>query len=237
LQVAQFKDFCPNGLQVEGRKEIAKVATAVSCSSHIIEEAIEREADALIVHHGIFWQRDLLPIVGIKRSKIAKLLAHGISLLAYHLPLDAHRQIGNNWKAAYDLGWMDLEPFFQMDGQWIGVRGKIPRQLREDFQSSLEAYYGQKAATALGGKEKIASVALVSGGAYRQIQEASDLGLDAYVTGNFDEPAWHSAFEGKINFFAMGHAATEKIGPRAIADYLRRVLNLEAFFIDEINPF
>lgn len=237
LQIGSFVDFCPNGLQVEGKREVHKVATAVTSSLHVIEEAIIRQADVLIVHHGIFWNRDSPVISGTKREKIALLLKHGISLVAYHLPLDAHREIGNNWKAAIDLGWSDLEPFYQENKQWIGVRGRIKPQSRSSLQASLEAYYGQKATVALGGKEKVASCALISGGAYRQLQEAALADVDCYVTGNFDEPAWHIAFEEKINFFALGHAATEKVGPRALTDYLRRLHNLDATFVDELNPF
>lgn len=232
LQVPLFSDYCVNGMQVQGKPQVKKIATAVSCSLNIIEEAIAKEADVLIVHHGLFWDKESPVIQGVKREKLAKLLKSGISLLGYHLPLDAHKEVGNNWKAAIDLGWQEIEPFYK-----IGVRGKFPKCSRENFQKQLEDYYGQKAVTALGGKEQVASCALISGGAYRQLADAADLGVDCYITGNFDEPAWHMAHEEKINFYALGHASTEKIGPRALADYLRRVLNLDAVFIDEVNPF
>lgn len=238
LQISQFIDFAPNGLQIEGREKIKRVVTAVTASQQIIHKAIELEADVLIVHHGLFWDKDPYIIQGAKREKIAQLLKHGISLLAYHLPLDAHQEIGNNWKAAYDLGWRELQPFFLLNGQFIGVRGTVTKQPREAFQKSLEEYYGHPATIAFGGKKNIESVALISGGAYKQITDAIALKLDAYVTGNFDLPAWDLAHEGNgINFYAVGHAATEKSGPRALADYLRRVHNLDAHFIDEINPF
>lgn len=232
LHVPLFSDYCVNGMQVQGRHQVKKIATAVSCSLNIIEEAIAREADVLIVHHGIFWDKDSPVIQGVKREKLAKLLKSGISLLAYHLPLDAHKEVGNNWKAAIDLGWQEIEPFYK-----IGVRGKVPKCSREGFQKQLEDYYGQKAVTALGGKDQITTCALISGGAYRQLSDAAALGIDCFITGNFDEPAWHIAHEEKINFYALGHASTEKIGPRALADYLRRALNLDAMFIDEVNPF
>lgn len=232
LQAGQFQDYCPNGLQVEGKQHISRVATAVSASEHILSQAAEKKVDLLIVHHGIFWNKDPYVIIGPKKRKLKILMDHQISLAAYHLPLDAHHEVGNNWKAAIDLGWTDLEPF-----EAIGVRGKFKKQSREDFQKSLESYYGQKAAVAFGGKEQVETCALISGGAYRSIDCASQAGLDCFVTGNFDEPAWHMAHEGDINFFALGHAATEKVGPRSLADYLRRVLNLDAFFLDELNPF
>jgi dinuclear metal center YbgI/SA1388 family protein len=232
LHTPLFKDYCVNGLQVQGKSEVKKIATAVSASLNIIEEAVRKDVDVLIVHHGIFWDKDSPVIQGIKKEKLALLLKSGISLVAYHLPLDAHKEIGNNWKAAMDLGWHELEPFFT-----IGVRGKFAKCRREEFQKHLEDYYGQKAAVALGGKEHVSSCALISGGAYRQISDASEIGVDCFVTGNFDEPAWHLAHEERINFFALGHASTEKIGPRALADFLRRVMNLDATFLEEFNPF
>lgn len=237
LHVPVFKDFCTNGMQVQGKSEVKKIATAVTCSLNVIHQAIKNKADVLIVHHGILWDKDSPVIQGVKREKLALLLSHGISLLAYHLPLDAHKEVGNNWKAAIDLGWHELEPFYKPAGEWIGVRGKVEKYPRELFQKNLENYYGQKAVGALGGKEKITSCALISGGAYRQLADAAALGIDCFITGNFDEPAWHQAFEEKINFFAMGHAATEKIGPRALADFIRRHFNLDASFIEEYNPF
>lgn len=232
LQVSNFKDFCVNGMQVQGKGKVKKIATAVSCSLNIIEEATRHEADVLIVHHGIFWDKDSPVVKGVKRDKLALLLKSGITLLAYHLPLDAHREVGNNWKAAIDLGWSNLEPFYQ-----IGIKGHFPKCSREDFQKQLEDYYGQKAAVAFGGKKEVQTAALISGGAYRQISDAAASDVDCYITGNFDEPAWHNAFEEKINFFALGHAATERIGPRALADFIRRTYNIDTVFIDEINPF
>lgn len=237
LQISLFNDACPNGIQVEGNVEIVKAATAVSCSLNVIKKAALLKADLLIVHHGIFWNRDNPIITGVKKEKLKLLLKSGISLAAYHLPLDAHREIGNNWKAAMDLGWQNLEPFFSINGQFIGVKGEFDLQDVSDFQTFLEKYYGQKAVVALGGKEKVKSAALISGGAYKQIPDAAKSGVDCFITGNFDEPAWHDAYENHINFFALGHAATEKVGPRAFADYLVSKHQLETTFIDEINPF
>lgn len=237
LQIGNFADFTPNGLQVEGKPEVQRAVTAVTASLNIIEQAIARKADVLLVHHGLFWQRDPQVVVGVKKEKLALLLKNGISLLSYHLPLDAHRDIGNNWKAANDLGWQDLAPFGKSGTSYIGVKGRVKKQSRETFQKKLEAYYGQKAVVAFGGKKQIETCALISGGAYKQIEDASNEGIDCYITGNFDEPAWHLAHEGKVNFFALGHAATEKVGPKALAEHLRSVYRLKADFIDERNPF
>jgi dinuclear metal center YbgI/SA1388 family protein len=237
LQISLFSDVCPNGIQVEGNEKINQAATAVSCSLNVIKEAAARNADLLIVHHGIFWNRDSPVISGVKKEKLKILLSSGISLVAYHLPLDAHREVGNNWKAALDLGWSALEPFFAINGQFIGVKGRFKPLLVADFQSSLAVYYGQKAVVALGGKKTVQSAALISGGAYKQIADAAKCGVDCFVTGNFDEPAWHDAHEYGINFFSLGHASTEKVGPRALADYLTSVHCLKTSFIDEFNPF
>jgi dinuclear metal center YbgI/SA1388 family protein len=230
-------DFCPNGLQIEGKERIQKVATAVSANLLTIEEAVKAQVDALIVHHGIFWKGDSYVIEGIKRQKIELLIANGISLLAYHLPLDAHLEIGNNWKAAKEMGWSDLQPFGTFNGVPIGVQGTISECSQSQFQADLEKYYQHPATCALGGSKVIKTAALISGGAYKSIGEAARAKVDAFVTGNFDEPAWYQAFEEKINFFALGHSATERVGPRALAERLTEELALPCTFIDIPNPF
>ncbi|MGK5594239.1 MAG: Nif3-like dinuclear metal center hexameric protein [Parachlamydiaceae bacterium] len=236
-QSSFFIDFCPNGLQIEGATEIFRIATAISASLETIHQAVDANVQALIVHHGMFWNRDPYPITGVKRNKVACLLKNNISLFAYHLPMDAHQQIGNNWKAACDLGLSDLEPFYKSNGNYIGVKGSIKPLPRDEWQKQLEEYYRHSAAAALGGNEMISSVGIISGGAYRQISEAADENLDAFVTGNFDEPAWHLAFEERINFYAMGHAATERVGPLALAKHLTEQLHVECLFLDDQNPF
>lgn len=230
-------DYGPNGLQVEGKEEVANVATAVSASLATIEAAVQQEVDALIVHHGMFWQRDSYIIQGTKRKKLQLLLQHGISLFAYHLPLDMHPQIGNNWRAAKDMGWLELQPFGYLDKVPIGVKAKIKPSSRENFKRQLEAYYKHVAACAWGGPEQIQTVALVSGGAHKTIIEAAQEGIDAYITGSFDEPVWHQAIEEGINFYALGHSATERVGPIALAHHLEQTLKLSCSFIDIENPF
>jgi len=227
-----LQDYCPNGLQVEGNPEVMRCATAVSASLEVIERAIRQEVQALIVHHGLFWKGEPQPIIGVRRGKLKRLLDHGISLIAYHLPLDAHPELGNNFAAAEALGWHHLKPF-----GGIGVQGTVGPFSRKDFARSLEIYYRHPVVEAPGGPETIQTAALISGGAYRQLGEAAASGLDAFVTGNFDEPAWHQAFEEKINFFALGHFATERIGPQALATHIERNWDLPCTFLDENNPF
>lgn len=237
LPSEKIADSCPNGLQVEGKPSIKKAATAVSANLATIEAAVEMGVDALVVHHGLFWQRDSYVIEGIKREKLKLLLDHGISLFAYHLPLDLHQDIGNNWLAAKELGWKDLQPFGYMNGVAIGVKGNVPRISRQEFQATLERYYDHPAVCALGGKEQVSSAALISGGAYRSLIDAAKEDVDCFITGNFDEPAWSQAFEEKINFFALGHSATERIGPKALGRKIESDLGLPCEFLDLPNPF
>lgn len=231
LSPEEFSDYCPNGIQVEGKKEIKKIAFAVSASLTAIEHAVKTKCDALIVHHGIFWNKDPHVIVGTKKEKIRCLLKNEISLLAYHLPLDAHPKVGNNYKAALDLGLKDLQPFCQ-----FGVQGKINCTI-ENLQQQLEAYYGHKAHVALGGKQNIRNMAIISGGAHRYIEQAADGGMDCFVTGSFDEPVWDIAHERKIHFFALGHYATERVGILALMEHLKKKFAISCEFIDLFNPF
>lgn len=237
LDCSSFKDYCPNGLQVEGGDEIKKIATGVTASLKTIEAAVSCGADALIVHHGMFWKGDSFSVTGTKQKKLSTLLKNEVSLLAYHLPLDAHQNFGNNWKAAMDLEWEELAAFGVFDGVAIGVSGTFDPIPVKEFQKKIEEYYQHPAHVALGGKDLVSSAALISGGAYRCLADAAKENIDCFISGNFDEPAWHMAHEESINFFAQGHFATERIGPKALGEHLSRKFGLDYEFIDEPNPF
>lgn len=232
-----FADVCPNGLQVEGSGQIEKIAFAVTATRETIQKAVMNNAKVLIVHHGIFWSRDPYPVIGSKKEKLKLLLENDISLISYHLPMDAHQVLGNNWKAALDLGLREAAPFGIFEKTPIGVRGKVEPQKREDFRKKLEDYYKHPANVALGGREIVEEIAIVSGGAYKLLTEAASSSIHAFVTGSFDLPAWHQAFEENINFFALGHHATERIGPLALKEKLERDLGVACCFIEEENPF
>jgi dinuclear metal center YbgI/SA1388 family protein len=236
LSPEDFSDYCPNGIQVEGKQQIRRLCFAVTSSLATIDEAIKRGGDALIVHHGIFWNKDPYIVTSTKKEKLARLLKNDLSLLAYHLPLDAHERLGNNWKAAIELGVQHLAPFTYM-GQPIGVQGTFPSIPVETFQKKLEAYYGHPAHCALGGKKQVGSVAILSGGAHKAIEAAADAGVDCFVTGSFDEPVWDSAHERGIHFFALGHYATERVGIRAIMEAFHTQYKIPCEFIDLFNPF
>jgi dinuclear metal center YbgI/SA1388 family protein len=237
LSPEDFADYCSNGIQVEGKPEIHQIAFAVSASLATIEEAVKKKADALIVHHGIFWNKDPYVITDTKKKKLTHLLKEGISLLAYHLPLDAHQHVGNNWKAAFDLGLEDLNPFYPMGKSALGVKGKMNSISVEAFQKKLEVYYGHPAHVALGGKKEVCSAAIISGGAHRYIDRAADEKIDCYITGSFDEPTWDIAHERQINFFALGHYSTERVGIFALMVHLHKQFRIPCEFIDLFNPF
>ena len=237
LDISDFSDYCPNGLQVEGKKDVYKIGFAVSASLAAILEAKRRKVDLLVVHHGIFWDKDPYPLVGWKKERVMTLLESGISLAAYHLPLDAHLQLGNNWKAAKDLGWQHLAPFGLFGKREIGVKGVFSPCPVSQFQEGLESYYGHKAHVALGGKPTISSAALISGGAHRSIEMAADAGVDCFITGSFDEMIWDLAFERQIHFFALGHYATEQVGVLSLMKYVEKEWQIPCEWIDLFNPF
>ena len=237
LQSSSMEDYGPNGLQVEGKNEIMKIATAVSSSMSTIEKAVDLNVDALIVHHGMFWNKDNPCVVGTKRNKLQMLLENDINLLGYHLPLDCHQDLGNNWKAAKDMGWENLLPFGEYNGLYVGVRGTVKDVPIEDFVRKLEEYYQHQAFVAPGGGKYIKNVAITSGGGHQLIFEAAKEKVDCYITGSFDEYVWNVAHEEKINFCALGHSATEIVGPQALGEHLSQKFNLEHHFISTNNPF
>ncbi|MFA6915911.1 MAG: Nif3-like dinuclear metal center hexameric protein [Parachlamydiales bacterium] len=237
LQPALFNDFCTNGLQVEGKEKVNFVCVAVSASLNVINEAVKLGADVLLVHHGIFWNRDSHDITGVTKKKLKLLLENDISLLAYHLPLDAHKVYGNNWKAALDMGWTDLASFPAGDKQPIGVKGKVPAQNFEAFIEKLKGYYKSNVEFVAGGPREIKTAALVSGGAHKMILDAAREEVDCFITGSRDEPTWHQSFENAVNFCAVGHAPSEEIGVHALEEFLQTKLKVKTHFIKETNPF
>ncbi len=225
-----------NGIQVSCTRPITKIATAVSASIETIEKAIELQATALIVHHGIFRKKDVHSITGLTYKKIKLLMDHDIALLCYHLPLDAHQDIGNNWKAARDLGLENLQSFCWHAKHPIGVIGTIAPMLFDDFTQQAQEYYGRYA-QAVKVKNTISTIAIVSGGADGFIADAAYAGADCFITGRVDEPVWDTAQELGISFLAFGHYSTETVGPRALAQYAQQTFDIETVFIKTENPF
>ena len=230
-------DYCPNGLQVEGRAEIHRLVTGVTASQRFLESAIEAKADGVLVHHGYFWKGEPAPIVGMKAQRIRLLMDHGVNLLAYHLPLDVHPVFGNNaWLARL----LDIEPEGQVAVAgvpgllWYGRLG-TPLQA-EQFATTLEAKLDRVPMHIAGGPTQIRRVAWCSGGGQRFVAEAAALGVDAYFSGEISEPTTHEAREQGVHYFAAGHHATERGGVQALGAHLAEHFGLEHRFIDDPNP-
>jgi len=237
LKPQSFADVCVNGLQVEGKKSIKHIATSVSATLESIQRAKKVSADLLLVHHGLFLKGKDIVIHESLKAKLQLLFTANMGLLAYHIPLDAHRELGNNWAAAKLLGFSDLEPFGEYFGMRIAVQGRCKPMPRKKFCKMLETFYGRRADVVNGGPADISSFALCSGAGHKLIYEAKQAGVDCLITGTVDEPVWHMAKEEKINFFALGHAATEKIGVQLLGEHLAEEFSLRHTFIDDDNPF
>ena len=237
LACGQFRDYAPNGLQVQGSDRVARVMTGVTASQALIEKAIAWGADTLLVHHGYFWKNEPAVITGMKAQRIKALLAHNINLLAYHLPLDAHPQLGNNAQLAKRLdidvlGALDDEP-----GRALVFHGQLRQAMSsQDVIGHLQQRLGQRPLHLPGGPESIRTLAWCTGGAQDYIDMAADAGVDAFISGEVSERTTHIAAERGIHYFAAGHHATERGGVQALAEHLQLHLGLDAQFMDVANP-
>ena len=234
LQTNLFKDYCPNGMQVEGRAEVRRIATGVTASQHVLDTAIAWGADAILVHHGYFWRNEDATIVGIRKKRIAQLLRNDVSLLAYHLPLDAHPELGNNAQLGKLLGLSEQGRFGEQNIAWLGTLEQ-PRTLTQ-FAQQVE--HGlQRTPQVIGdGSKSIRKVAWCSGAAQGYFEAAIAQGVDAYITGEISEQNFHLANESGVAFIAAGHHATERYGIQALGAHLAGRFGLEHRFIDQDNP-
>jgi dinuclear metal center YbgI/SA1388 family protein len=231
LDVHGYDDPSLNGLQVEGRKEVAKVALAVDASLSTIEAAMSSGADMLIVHHGLFWG-PAKPIVGPHRRRIAALLEHDISLYAAHIPLDAHREVGNNWGLGRMLGLDDLQDFGTWRGRPIGVKGLFPTPVSlRDLADGIERHLGESVLVHAGGGLEVGSLGIISGAAAGSVVDAAAEGLDAFLTGEPKHDVFHEAFELGVNAMYAGHYMTETVGPKLLATKLQEEFGLLTEFI------
>ena len=238
LSIDKFVDYCPNGLQVEGRKQVRKILTGVTASQALINHAIEIQADAILVHHGYFWKGEDLAITGIKKQRIKSLLLNDISLFSYHLPLDAHHQLGNNVQLAKRLGLKKVEvseTFGQKDLLWIGgLEESTPLQ---EFAASVSKHLQRQVQVLGKGDKSIKKIALCTGAAQNMFEEAIlKYQIDAYLTGEVSEPCFHLANEYGVGFLAAGHHATERYGIQALGEHLAQGFALEHVFADFYNP-
>ena len=234
LQTNLFRDYCPNGVQVEGRSEVRRIATGVTASQHVLDEAIKWGADAILVHHGYFWRNEDATITGMRKRRIAQLLRNDVSLLAYHLPLDAHGELGNNAQLGKLLGLAEQGRFGEQNIAWLGELVQ-PRSLTE-FSRQV-AHDLQRTPQVIGdGARNIRKVAWCSGAAQGYFEAAIAQGVDAYLTGEISEQNYHLANESGIAFIAAGHHATERLGIQALGEHLAGKFGLEHRFFDQANP-
>lgn len=237
LQPAKFNDYCPNGLQVEGRAEVRTLVTGVTASEALIDAAIRLNADAILVHHGYFWKGERAEIVGMKRRRIGKLITHDMSLLAYHLPLDAHPVLGNNAQLAQRLGFARDGALFPQDPRAVGDVGMLAQAMTADALSQkIERVLGRKPLHIAGSDKLIQRVAWCTGGAQGFIEQAIAMGVDAYFSGEISEPTVHAARESGVHYWAMGHHASERYGVQALGEWCAGELGLTHHFIDIDNP-
>ncbi len=234
LQISLFKDYCPNGLQVEGRAEVFRIATAVTASQAVLDEAIAWGADAILVHHGYFWRNEDATVVGIKKRRIAQLLRSDVSLLAYHLPLDAHAELGNNAQLGKLLGLTEQGRFGEQNMVCKGALNQA--QTLAQFSLNIEQNLQRKPQIIGDGEKMIRTIAWCSGGAQGYFDLAIAQGVDAYLTGEISEQNFHLANETGVAFIAAGHHATERFGIQALGTHLANQFNLEHRFFDQANP-
>jgi len=241
LQPEQFRDYCPNGLQVEGKSLIRRVLTGVTASHALLQTAIDRDADAVLVHHGWFWKNEDPCIQGPKRRRLALALAHDLNLLAYHLPLDVHPTLGNNTQLGLRLGLTierlanDMPATLGPDGLvWTGqcAPGMCLAQLTGHIHQALN-----RAPLVIGDpQQSVHRIAWCTGGAQGFMQAAIDAGADVYLTGEASEQNFHLAQETGVGFIAAGHHATERYGVLALGDAIAQHFGLQVEFVDLDNP-
>jgi len=237
LDAHEGGDYGPNGLQVQGRSQITKVVTGVSACLELFERAAAADADAVLVHHGIFWHGMPLPLTGVQHGRVASLIQAGVNLIAYHLPLDRHPDLGNNAVAAREFGLLDTEPFGDAKGLPVGFAGRFaePVGIRDLARRTLKIF-GQEPQVFGRGPERISTLGIISGGAQKELYRAIDEGLDAFLTGEVSEWVMNLAREAGIHYLAAGHYATERLGIRALGRRVADRFDIPVEFIDVPNP-
>ncbi|WGV13858.1 Nif3-like dinuclear metal center hexameric protein [Psychrobacter maritimus] len=249
LSAPAFKDYAPNGLQVDGGRPIQRIVTGVTACEALIDAAIADNADAILVHHGYFWKGEPAPITGMKGQRIRKLMQHGISLIGYHLPLDAHPRIGNNAKLAELLDMSIIGALYPTESHPVGniatctpqsaqslitqiteALGRLPLHISTHYQTSdTNQSDGQN-------DRLIERVGICTGGAQDMIEQAALMGCDAFISGEISERTTHIARELGIDYFACGHHATERGGIQALGELIAEQFGLPVTFIDIDNP-
>ena len=234
LESQRFRDYCPNGLQVEGARDVRRIVAGVTASQALIEAAIECGADTLLVHHGWFWRGDDGRVTGFRKARMQALLKHDINLIAYHLPLDGHPEFGNNAQLAECFGWSVEGRFGEQE---LGCYGRVavPCAL-SDLGEEISTQLCRQPLVIGDDSRRIERIAWCSGGAQGYFEQAVALGVDAYLSGEISEHSVHLARESGVAFIAAGHHATERFGVQALAWHVAERFGLECEFVDIDNP-
>lgn len=240
LHSDRFKDYCPNGLQVEGRRDVRRIITGVTASEALLRAAVAADADAVLVHHGWFWRNEDPRVRGPKRARLALALKHDLNIIGYHLPLDAHPILGNNAQLARELGFRpDTEDTGAPitcgpdDLIWLGTTAPTTMGA---LAQHIEARLGRKPLWVGHADQPVRCLAWCTGGAQGFMQTAVDAGVDVYITGEASEPQTHLARETGVGFISAGHHATERYGVRALGVALAAQFDIDVKFVDVDNP-
>ena len=234
LQPSKFRDYCPNGLQVEGRAEVRHIVAGVTASQALLDVAVARGADAVLVHHGYFWKGEDGRVTGIRRQRLKTLLANDINLLAYHLPLDAHPELGNNAQLASRLGWQPDGRFGEQDIAWLGTTGALTSA--GGLVAQIAAALARNPLLIGDPQRPVHRIGWCSGGAQDYFEQAIALGVDAFISGEISEQTVHLARESGVAYLACGHHASERYGVAALAAHLAERCGLRCEFVDLDNP-
>ena len=228
-----FDDYAPNGLQVEGKPSISRLVAGVTASKSLLNKALSLQADAILVHHGYFWKGESPCIVGMKKHRLKLLLEHDVSLLGYHLPLDAHPVYGNNAQLGHLLGWK-LKDILQNGLIYVGSLSS-PQSLSE-LKTHIATTLNREPLCVSAANANISSVAWCTGAGQDFIEQVASLNVDAYISGEISERTYHQAKELGVNYLAAGHHATERYGIKALGEHLAKKFSIECFFVDVDNP-
>lgn len=234
LEPSRFRDYCPNGLQVEGRPQIQKLVCGVTASLALLEAAVAEGADAVLVHHGYFWKGEGQRITGLRRNRLGLLLKNDINLFAYHLPLDAHPELGNNAQLAVQAGWRCEGRFGDQDIACWGAPDK--EMTAAHLADSLALLTGRPPQLIGGGNRPVRRIAWCSGGAQQYFEQAIEIGADVFVSGEISEQTVHQARESGVAYIAAGHHATERYGVMALGQRIGEVHGISVRYIEIDNP-
>ena len=238
LNVEQYRDYCPNGLQVEGRAEIGSIVSGVTASLALIEAAIDLKADAILVHHGYFWRGEDPRVVGIRQKRLARLLGNQINLYAYHLPLDMHVELGNNARLAQLLGLTAHGRFGEHDIGWLGRPDSARPALATvaDLVARITQVLGRAPLVIGDPAQLLGNIGWCTGAAQNMLGDAIGAGATAYISGEISEPTVHLARESGVAYLAAGHHATERYGVQALGEHLAAHFGVQHRFVDIDNP-